>query len=141
MKKAKNALMLLLVALFVVSVAVGCVPKEDDGNGDNPTGQVEANTNEDVIKDQTVGVFQLTNTSLVWENGTSVLETTITNTSDEDARLQGFLIHVKDAQGNEMITLEGFVGDVIGAHESRTMDSYHYENLSSAASIEYEVVE
>lgn len=141
MKNLKNALMLLLVAVFAVTVAVGCEKKPSGENEPGQQEEVKANTNEEVIKDRTLGVFQFTNTSLVWENGSSLLETTITNTSDEDAKLQGFKIHVYDAQGNEMITMDGFVGDSIGAHESRTMDSYHYEDLTSAARVEYEVVE
>lgn len=140
MKKFKKTLLLALVALFAVTVAVGC-EKKPTGGTDTPSTEVEANTKEEVVGDKTVGVFQFTNTSLIWQNGTTTLESTITNTSDEDATLKEFLIHVKDAEGNEMITMTGFVGDVIKAHETKTMDSYHYENLSSAAKIEYEVVE
>ena len=142
MKNLKNALVLLFVAVFAVTVAVGCEKKGNESTeNENPQTEVKANTTEEVIKDRTLGVFQFTNTSLVWENGSSLLETTITNTSDQDAKLQGFKIHVYDAQGNEMITMDGFVGDSIGAHESRTMSSYHYEDLTSAARVEYEVVE
>ena len=83
MKNLKNALMLLFVAVFAVTVAVGCEKKGGSSNEpENQQTEVKANTTEEVIKDRTVGVFQFTNTSLVWENGSSLLETTITNTSD-----------------------------------------------------------
>lgn len=140
MKNLQKSLLYLLVALFAVSVTVGCEKKKENEPSDTPT-KVEANTNDDVVGDKTVGVFQLTNTSLIWKDGTTVLETTITNTSDSDANLKEFIIHVKDADNNEIAKLKGFVGSVVKAHETRTMNSYHYENLSKATSIEYEIVE
>lgn len=142
MKNVKNISLLLLVALFAVTAAVGCEKKGNttDGN-DTPQTEVQANTKEEVVGDKTLGVFQFTNTSLIWQNGTTALETTVTNTSDSDATLKEFLIHVKDNDGNEITTMPGFVGDVIKAHETKTINSYHYANLTNAASIEYEVVE
>ena len=141
MKNVKNISLLLLVALFAVTAAVGCEKKNKSNDPENPATEVQANTKEEVVGDKTLGVFQFTNTSLIWQNGTTALETTVTNTSDSDATLKEFLIHVKDANGNEITTLPGFIGDVLKAHETKTINSYHYANLTNAASIEYEVVE
>ena len=130
----------MLLALSVTTLGLltgcGCQKKEKETKKD----EIKTNTNENVIKDQTVDVFQFEQTSLIYEDGNSKLQTTVTNTSDETAYLAEFLIHVKDAEGNEIVTMTGFVGDSIAAKASKVIDSTYGEDLTNAASIEYEVV-
>ena len=85
-------------------------------------------------------VFKFEKTSLIYENGNSKLQTTVTNTSSEKQYLAEFLIHVKDEQGNEIVTMTGFVGDSIDANASKIIDSTYGDDLTKATSIEYEVV-
>lgn len=130
MKSLKLLGVLLVVTVLVVT---GCGKKEEQDN-------TKVNTNTDVIKDQTVDVFKMENTMLVYEDGRTTLETTVTNTSSETAYIKEFKIKALDADGNEIITLTGFVGSEIKAGESKLITSYCGEDLTNAKSINYTVV-
>lgn len=124
--------------LLVLSLTgCGCSKKEEKKEEKE---EIKVNTNENVIKDQTLEVFEFKNTSLVYEDGNSKLETTVTNTGSETEYLKEFKIHVKDKDGNEIIELTGFVGDNIEAGQSRVIDSYYGQDLTDAESIEYEII-
>lgn len=126
--------LLVLVTMSLLTVATGCGCKKKEKE------EVKANTEQEVIKDQKVEVFAFTNTSLVYENGTSTLETLVTNTSKEKQFLAEFKIHVKDAKGNVIVTLTGFIGDSIEAGSSKKITSTYGSDLTNAAKIEYEIV-
>lgn len=128
------ALVLAFSLFFGLATGCGCNKKEDKKE------EVKINTNEGVIKDQELEVFTFTNTSLVYEDNTSILITKVTNTSDQTEYLKEFKIHVKDAAGNEIVELTGFVGDNIGANSSTTISSSYSEDLTKATTIEYEVI-
>lgn len=125
---------------FLVVTGCSCQKKTDKDNDNKTNEDIKANTNDEVIKDQEIDVFSFTKTSLIYENGTSTLETTVTNNSDETQYLKEFKIIVKDSEGNEIVTMTGFIGDSIEAKASRVIDSTYGEDLTNAASIEYEVV-
>ena len=136
----KKLLALSLVGLLIIS---GCNKKEEPPKEEPKQPEVEGpqiNDKEDVINDKTLEEFTFTNTSMVYENGTTTLETTVTNTSNATSFLQEFLIHVKDEDGKEIVTLKGFVGDNIPAGESKVITSGASANLTNAHSISYEVV-
>lgn len=139
MKKALVVFGMTILA-FGLLTGCGCQKKEDNKNKNTKNEEIKTNTNEDVIKDQTVDVFKFEKTSLIYENGNSKLQTTVTNTSSEKQYLAEFLIHVKDENGNEIVTMTGFVGDSIDANASKIIDSTYGDDLTKAASIEYEVV-
>ena len=102
--------------------------------------ETKANTNTEVVKDQQLENFTFKSTSLVYEEQTSTLQTVVTNTGSKVEMLSEFLIHVKDAEGNEIVTLTGFIGDSLKPGESRTITSSYGDDLTTAASISYEVV-
>jgi len=77
---------------------------------------------------------------LIYEKSTSILQTTVTNTSNTTQYLKDFNIIVKDESGNEIVTLTGFIGDSIDAGESKLIVSSYGEDLTNAASIEYEII-
>ena len=133
----KRVLMTMLLGLATVSLVTGCGEKEKE----KPKDDIKVNTNEEVIKDQTLGVYEFKNTSLIYENGTSLLETTVTNNSATVVNPVEFKILVKDAEGNLMTTLTGFVGSAMQPNESRLISSYSGDDLSKAASIEYQIVQ
>ena len=130
---------LLLVATllfaFILTTGCGCNKKSEKASK-----KVKANTNENVVKDQELEVFKFTNTSLVYEDSTSILTTVVTNTSDKTEYLKEFKIIVKDNNGGEIVTLTGFVGDNIEAKGSTVITSSYGQDLTKAASIEYEIV-
>ena len=126
----------IIMGVFTIGLITGCgCSKKEEQQED-----IKINNNEGVIKDQTVEVFELKNTSLIYENGNTTLETVVTNTSSKDEYLEEFKIKVTDASGNEMITLTGFVGEVIKAGESKVINSYCGEDLSTATNITYTVI-
>ena len=138
----KKLLALSLVGLLVFT---GCGNKEEEpkGNeqGNNPTEQQpQVNTNPGVVEDKELGEFTFTNTSMIYENNETTLEVTVTNTSTTTAYLHEFNIYAKDAEGNTLTTLKGFVGDNIPAGESKIITASASIDLTNAASISYEVV-
>ena len=130
----------LLVGVSAISLLTGCDTKEKNKNKGKEEEKVVSNTNTEVIKDQNLGVFEFKNTSLIYENGQSVLEVEVTNTSAVDQQIVEFNIIVKNENDEHIITLIGFVGDTIKAGESKVITSSCGIDLSNAHSISYELV-
>ena len=128
---------IILIGIFAISLVTGCgCEKKEESQAKE---EAKVNTNEGVVKDQVVESFKMENTSLVYENGTTLLETTVTNTSDKTEYLKEFEIKVMDKDGNEITTLIGFVGASIEAGETKVINSYSGQDLSHAYSISYTV--
>ena len=138
MKKA----MLYISIIMLLVVTVGCNDKKQEVKKEKKKveNKIKVDTNKDVIKNQNLEVFTFTNTSLVYENSTSVLATIVTNTSSETQYLKEFKIHVKDENGSEIVELTGFVGDNIKGNDSKQIVSSYGEDITHAASIEYEII-
>lgn len=136
MKNLKKLSLLCLALTVMLATGCGC-DKKDTKKEENTSKDPIANTNEEVIKDQEINGLTFTNTSLVYENGSSTLVTEVTNNTDSDYALGDFYIIVKDADGNEMIKLLAYAGETIPAGESRTVNAGTDMDLTSAASIEY----
>ena len=130
----RKTIEILTIGTCIIGLFTGCGKKAELEEN------IKSNTNENVVKDQKLEVFEFTNTSLIYEEGTSKLETTVTNTSEEIVYLSEFKIHVTDENENEIIELIGFVGEQLQPKESRFITSYSIEDLTNASSISYEVV-
>lgn len=137
MKKNKTKLLTILVigTLLLGITGCGCAKKEKEKEEE----KVVVNTNEEVIKDQTIETFELTNTSLVYTNGSSTLVTSVHNSSAETQYIKSFNIIVKDSEGNVMTTLLGYIGEEIPADTTRDITSNTDMDLSKAASVEYTI--
>ena len=129
-----KTLKIILISLIGLSLLTGCGKKEEI----EPP--IKVNTNENVIKDQEVEGLRMTNTSLVYENGTTTLVTEVTNNTKEDYPVKRIKITVKDKEGNIITTLIGTIADTIKPGESRIIDSDTPIDLSEAESIEYSVI-
>ena len=139
MKKIINITIMLLVCLTLVTGCGKDKMKNDDKKEDNmPT--IEVNDNQEVIKNQNIDGIEITNTSLVYEDGISYLKATVTNNTGSDYELNEYKINVKDSDGNIIVTMPGYVGSAIKNGESKTINTMISEDLSNAYSIEYEVV-
>ena len=139
MRQIANITLMLLVCLTLVTGCGKDKTKNDDKKEDNmPT--IEVNDNQEVIKDQNIDGIEITNTSLVYENGISYLKATVTNNTGSDYELNEYKINVKDSDGNIIVTMPGYVGSVIKNGESKSINTMISEDLSKAYSIEYEVV-
>lgn len=125
---------IILISLIGLSLLTGCGKKEEI----EPP--IKVNTNENVIKNQEVEGLRMTNTSLVYENGTTTLVTEVTNNTKEDYPVKRIKITVKDKEGNIITTLIGTIADTIKPGESRIIDSDTPIDLSEAESIEYSIV-
>ena len=132
----KKIILITLSTLMLLAFATGC----GCSNKNDKQDKIKSNTNEDVVKDQTLDVFSFTNTSLVYEKNTSVLTTVVTNNSNEKQMLKKFNIIVKDTEGNVIVTLPGYVGSYIDAKASTVITSSYASDLTHAAKIEYEIV-
>lgn len=130
----KKIVSILLIGILTVGISTGCGCSKKEKK-DEPI----VNTNEDVIKDQEVETFKLTNTSLVYVDGMSTLVTEVKNDSTETAYIKSFNIIVKDANGNQMLTMLGYIGEEIPAGETRTITSSTDMDLSKAGAIEYTI--
>ena len=139
MKKIINITLMLLVCLTLVTGCGKDKTKNDDKKDDNKT-TVEVNNNEDITKNQNIEGIEITNTSLVYEDGISYLKATVTNNTGSDYELNEYRINVKDDDGNIIVTMPGYVGSVLKNGESKTINTTIGEDLSKAYSIEYEVV-
>ena len=135
----KKTIMMAFALLLTVGLVTGCgCSKKDDKKKEDSV--VKENTKEEVIKDREVDGIKVTNTSLVTVDGMSTLETTVTNVTDEDYNLVEYKIIVKDKKGNVIVELPGFVGDTIKAGESTVLTSSVDKDLTTAESIEIEVI-
>lgn len=134
----KKKFLVALSLLLVVGLATGCgCSKRQEGKKEE---KENFNTNEDVVKDQEVGELKFTNTSLKVDKNFSTLVTSISNPTSNDIEVKIFNIHIKDKNGNEIIKLDGYVGGIIPAGESREVTSNIDMDLSKATSIEYDIV-
>lgn len=132
----KIIIALTLGSLLFVSTGCGCSKKEKEPVEENqPTG----NTNEEVIKDQQVGDLLMTNTTLIMQDGGSMFTTLVTNSTERDVAVDVIDIIVRDVDGNEIVTLHGYVGGVVPAQSSREIISNCTIDLSDAVSVEYKL--
>ena len=129
----------IIISILILGLLTGCGCSKQETTT-NPQEEIKSNTNEGIIKDQQVEVFEFKNTSLVREENNTVLETTVTNTSSTDQYLEEFKIEIKDKDGNIMETLIGFVGDKLKAGESKVINSYCGTDLTTATDIVYTVI-
>jgi len=135
----KNKIILMIITITVIGLVTGCGCQKKKEKV-TPKDDVKINTNEGVIRDQEVDGIRMTNTSLITQNGLSYLNTKVTNNTKKDYKLEKYWIIVKDKDGKVILKMLGYVGEVIKAGETRELRSTTTEDLSSASSIEYEVV-
>ncbi len=131
---------LLIVTLVIgMTTGCGCSKKEEEKDKTPDTNNTHGNTNEGVIRDQEVEGLKLTNTALVMTDGVSQLTTLVTNDTDTDIPVEMFDIIAKDAAGNVMVTMQGYVGGLMPAHTSREIVSSCSIDLTNATEIEYKI--
>ena len=137
----KKALITSLSLLLILGISTGCGCKKKDKTNKDDKQEETYNTNEGVIEDKEVEGLKLTNTSLVSTENSATLVTSVSNPTDEDKEVRIFYIHVKDKNGDEIVTLQGYVGGVVPAGQTREITSNVDRNLSNAYTVEYELVE
>lgn len=126
-----------LSLVFLISFIL--IKNKDKKDDKKVPSAVEANTNKNVVKEQEVDGLRFSNTALVIENGESKLTTEVKNTTKQDIELKSFNIIAKDKNGKEIVTLLGYVGEVIKKGETKNIISSTDRNLSKASSLEYNI--
>ncbi len=133
----KKALIIIIVAVLVLLI-VGATLIITNGKKAETKKQKkevkEAITAEGIIKDESYGGLNFTNTTLVNDNGQYTLSIDVTNPTKADIDLEQVNIVLKDKDGNEIISLLGYIGDPVKPDETRTITSFADADLSKAAS-------
>lgn len=145
-QKVKIILVVILLSIFLLALWVK--NNQDINNNDNVpiddsdmvVDKFRVNDNFGVIEDKELNGLKFTNTSLIYSDNSSKLKTLVTNNTDSDIEVKIFDIYVKDKDGNNIVTLVGYVGEVVPRGNSREIESYVDMNLKDAYSIEYKIV-
>ena len=140
-RQKKNLLMVLVgILVFILVFLISYILfSNNDNKKENNTPDIQANTNEEIVKDYEVDGFRFSRTALVIEYGQSKLTTEVKNLTDKDIELKSFNIVLKDPDGNKMVTLLGYVGEVIKAGETKSIISQTDVDLTNATGIEYSI--
>lgn len=133
----KFLVIILVIMAFTITLTSGCGAKTNEEEPD--TEKPNTVTNEDVVGDKEVDVFKLSKTSLVYENGSSTLITSVYNSSTETQYIKSFNIEIKDDSNKVITTLIGYIGEEIAAGETRQITSSTDLDLTDASKIEYKV--
>ena len=144
--RKKMFLGVALVGLLLCTSACGKKKNNSTNNGGNnpvvnPTTQVVtgpvANTNEGVVKSVDIDGLNISNISLIVENGHSAFTATLTNTNEAAVNVTSFNIIFRDANGTELVTLQSFIGQNLENNESALMRGNVEKDLLNATSVEY----
>ena len=130
-------IIMFIIMAFIITLTSGCGAKknEEEPNTEKPN----TVANEDVVGDKEVDVFKLTKTSLIYENGSSTLITSVYNSSSETQYIKSFNIELKDDSDKVITTLIGYIGEEIAAGETRQITSSTDLDLTNASKIDYTI--
>ena len=144
MKNMKKIIGLLLIVTLVFTAACGRKDTGKKGGTGKDTTNKEpiVNTEEGVIGTKEEEGLKFENTSVVInaEGTETTYVTQVTNVTDQTIYLQAVKIHLKDAEGNLITTLDGYLGENIAPGEVSSIISYTDMNLKDAKTVEYEIV-
>lgn len=135
----KKNLYIIVTFIIFAGLLTGCGKKNSEVEKEKENAGVEINTNEEVIKNQVVEDFKLTNTSVIYTNGSSTLVTSVKNDSSETKYIKSFNIILKDDSGKIIAQLLGYIGEEIPAGETREITSSSDMDLTKATSVEYTI--
>jgi thioredoxin-related protein len=130
----KKMMKLGIVMLTVLVLFTGCKKKEEKKEPN-----INVNTNEEVVKEQDVDGITIKGVSLVIEDGISYYVAEAVNNTDADYKLEEYEIIVIGKDGNVIVTMPGYVGDVIPKKGSKTIKASINTDLSEAVEIRYEI--
>lgn len=124
-------IIILILSLFLIT---GCslFNKETVVNS-------EVNNNADIIKEQIVGNFTVSNISLVYLNGTSNFDVNITNNTEEELTISRFNVTFKTKSGTVITTISGNTGIKVQPKGSIEESMVSDIDLSNAYSVEYDI--
>ncbi len=98
----------------------------------------EAITEQGIIKDETFGNLNFTNTTLIKDSKQYVLSMDVINPTQDEINMETINIDLKDKDGNLVVVLLGNIGDPMKPGETRTITSSVKIDLSK---VKYKVIE
>ena len=96
-----------------------------------------ANTESGYLSVQTVEGLTFENAKLVYENGISTYTVEVVNDLEEDYNLNNINIIFKDGDGNEIVSLLGYIGNKLAVGETKLIDASIDQEITDITSIEY----
>ncbi len=137
----RNKIPLIIFGVVIIALIIGLIVSFNIGNKkDNITKNEEegmtANTNAGIIAEATYQGLQFSNISLISENGYSTFTADVTNTTQTNSEIANVNIVLKDKNGNELITLRGYIGSALAPNETRTITASTKGKFASATTKE-----
>ncbi len=134
-KKYQDIVIPIGIVLFVVLLAVilflvfGKSSKEVVTKDEEKPSAV---TEKGVVKDEVYQGLKFTNATLIKDKGIYTLSVDVKNESKEKSTVTMVNIPIKDKDGNEIITLLGYIGKELGPGETATVTASTSADLSNA---------
>ncbi len=141
-KKIIAIIVIILVLILVVTGAILLVNHNNNLEKKSTIEKkntIEAITEKDIIKNESVNGLEFSNTTLIKENGQYTMQMDVTNPSNEEIDLEEVNIIFKDKDNNEIVSLLGYIGTPMKVNETRTVTSYTRNDLSKAKSKTIEI--
>lgn len=134
----KKILFTVLVGMLVLTTACGKKDNKTDDEKTKVKGEI-ANTKENVIKEVNIDGLNIQNVTLIYntETGRSSFSADVVNTTDTPIDVKSFDIRFLDNAGNEVTTLNGYIGEVLEPNQSKNILGGAGLDLSNIESIEY----
>ncbi len=127
--------MKILKAMFVICVCLSCVAGCGK-NKDEKQKTTEAQRETAPVRTED---FEFQTNSVNFENGNSIFDIKVKNTSDSEKYINEFIMHVKDANGEDLANLFGNVNGNIEAGGERIISCSFGGDLSNYSKLEFEL--
>lgn len=143
MKNKKKLLMaLLIVVVIIIAVVVGIIVNMNSNKEEPKEEKTIQNTNKEVIQDSTYADLGIQNIRLEVTGDLSVFYADVVNNTQEVKNIEEFGILLKDADGNEVVTLLAYLGEPLNPGESREIIAsvdmpLTNDDVASAEYVEY----
>lgn len=136
MFKNKKLIFGLVAILVILIIVVSVIVINNNKGTEKKTKKVtqKAITEQEVIKDETFGNLNFTNTTLIKDGDQYTLSMDVTNSTQSEIDIEQVNINLKDKDGNSVIVLLGYIGDPMKAGETRTITSSVATDLSKVKS-------
>lgn len=129
----------IIFILIALTLIVGCgKAKEIEQQPIEPQELITQNTNDDVVKEQTIDGFKLTNITLTTYNELSKLIFTITNIQEKQY-IKLIDIIAKDENGNVLYNFKTYVDKTLEKDENVKATCNIEGNLTNVYSLEYKI--
>lgn len=133
---------IIIIIIIVGLLSIGNVKIEDGKiktTKNSKNNGVKATTNEGILKDKKIKKLDITDVSMSYVEGNgTTFKLTLSNNTEDPIELKSLNILFKDKDGNTIDILSATTGGVIKSNQKNIIRLTHPDDLTKAASIEYE---